>query len=184
MRTFIAVKPTDSLLDKLSAYCRDTLTPVCPGVRWVSKQNLHLTLRFLGEISPDSLDNLRESAQGAASQCAAFELYAERIGFFGSPRSPRVIWLGLKKSEELQRLASNLETALGKAGFGRADKPFQAHLTLARIKKPLGSAVDWRSLPPFNHPAPWPVTGIEIISSTLTPGGPIYETLDTLTLSR
>ena len=58
----------------------------------------------------------------AVSECAGFELYTERIGFFGSPRNPRVIWLGLKKSIELQRLAVALENSLDKAGFGRSDK--------------------------------------------------------------
>ena len=77
------------------------------------------------------------------------------VGHFGSQRRPRVLWLGLKESKELTSLAESVENALVERGFGRADKPFKAHLTLARMKKTSALAPDWKAVRE-NLPPPGP----------------------------
>ncbi|HUU29395.1 MAG TPA: RNA 2',3'-cyclic phosphodiesterase [archaeon] len=178
MRTFIAVEPPDSVRDeigRLTGRLKDHL----PGLRWSKPKNIHLTLRFLGEIDPALLETLKKGVEGAVSPLAPFSLTVEDIGFFGSRIWPRIVWLGLEGSDELAALAKAVENAAVETGFGKADKPFKAHLTLARIKDKLAHPPDWertRGTLPENWPA-WPVDEVQIIKSTLTPSGPIYETL-------
>ena len=178
MRTFIAIRLPDQLRSEIGRFT-EQLREYFPGLRWVKPENMHLTLRFLGEIDPGVLAELEGAVAGAAELFEPFELEVNTVGHFGSQRRPRVLWLGLKESKELTSLAESVENALVERGFGRADKPFKAHLTLARMKKTSALAPDWKAvrenLPP-TWPS-WPVQEVEIIESTLTPRGPIYETL-------
>jgi len=179
MRTFIAVEPPGSLREEIGRLTARHLESRLPGFRWVKPENIHLTLRFLGEIDPARLDSLTQAISGATAGFAPFELTVESLGFFGSQKRPRVIWLGLSASRQLTALAEEVESAVAGAGFGRADKPFKAHLTLARLKRPQAGAPDWESIRkglPSSWPE-WKVDRVEIIKSTLAPSGPIYETL-------
>ena len=179
MRTFIALEPPGMLrlaVGELSAALEGRLA----GMKWVKPNLVHLTLRFLGEIEPGRIGAVSEAVAEAAGKVAPFELGVTRIGHFGPERRPRVLWLGLCASRELSALAQRLETCLDSAGFGRADRPFRAHLTLARAgRKPPGPAPDWDALA-GSAPPQWPrwsVNQVSVIKSTLTPSGPLYETL-------
>ena len=178
MRTFIAIEPPDDLRTALGELCR-SVAEYFPGVRWAEPWNIHLTLRFLGEIDPADLDPLSTALEEAVAPTAPFELVPSKIGFFGSKLSPRVVWLGLEEQPQLKDLAGALENSLQQADFGRADKPFRGHLTLARIRRPLKRPPDWeiinQSLPEI-WPG-WKVTEVHIIKSTLTPQGPVYKIL-------
>ena len=178
MRTFIAIEPPDDLRTALGDFYRGVAEHF-PGVRWTDPGNIHLTLRFLGEIDPADLDPLSRALEEAVDPAAPFELVSSRVGFFGSRRSPRVVWLGLEEQPQLKDLARALENSLQQAGFGRADKSFRGHLTLARIRRPLRSPPDWEIINQ-SLTATWPdwkVTEVHIIKSTLTPQGPIYDIL-------
>ncbi len=180
MRTFIALEPPPELrsaLGELSATLKSRLA----GMRWVKPKLVHLTLRFLGEIEPGRIGVLDEAVAKAAGKVAPFELSVTEVGHFGSPRSPRVLWLGLRASSSLSSLVAGLDESLVSAGFGRADKPFRAHLTLARAGRKPGPPPDWdavsRAVP---HQWPnWSVGRVCVIKSTLTPRGPLYATLST-----
>lgn len=179
MRTFIAVEPPDTLRAEIGRLTARHFESQLPGFRWVKPENIHLTLRFLGEIDPSGLDDLTQAVSAAAAKFAPFDLTVESLGFFGSQKRPRVVWLSLSASPQLSALAAEVESAVAEAGFGRADKPFKAHLTLARMKRPPASPPDWeriRSALPSSWPE-WKVTRVEIIKSTLIPSGPIYQTL-------
>jgi RNA 2',3'-cyclic 3'-phosphodiesterase len=178
VRTFIAVEPPDVLRAAFGDFC-NAISGYFPGLRWINPKNIHLTLRFLGEIDPADLGTLKEAVEKSAAGTAPFELALSKAGFFGSKRNPRVIWLGLEEQPLLKNLARDLEDSLHQAGFGRADKPFRGHLTLARIKRPLREPPDWEAIN-RQLPAAWPewrVTRVQVIKSTLTPSGPIYEIL-------
>jgi len=179
MRIFIAVEPPGRLREEIGRLTARYFESRLPGFRWVKPENIHLTLRFLGEIDPAGLDGLTQAVCSAAARSTPFELAVESLGFFGSKQKPRVVWLGLGASPQLSALASEVEGAVAKAGFGRADKPFRAHLTLARTKRSPAGAPDWegiRSILPSSWPE-WKVRRVEIIKSTLTPSGPVYQTL-------
>ena len=179
MRTFIAVEPPDKLRKEIGHLSAALGEELLSGMRWVNPNNMHLTLRFLGEIDPGRLEELEKVVGKAAHAVPHFGLEVDLLGYFGPERSPRVIWLGLKECGGLGNLAASVEKGLISANFGRADKPFKAHLTLARLKGPLSRPPDWEKIRgglPSSWPA-WPVGEVRIIESTLTPSGPEYKTL-------
>jgi RNA 2',3'-cyclic 3'-phosphodiesterase len=180
MRTFIALElPPElrSAVGELSAALQSRL----PEMKWVKPNLVHLTLRFLGEIEPVRIDSLNEVVAAAAGEFAPFELSVTEVGHFGPAHSPRVLWMGLAPNGNLSSLAAALEMSFESAGFGRADKPFRAHLTLARTGRKPGPPPDWEAVArdcSFQWPH-WSVGRVCVIRSTLTPRGPIYKTLST-----
>ncbi len=178
MRTFIALEPPPGLrsaVGELSAALEGRLA----GMKWVKPNLVHLTLRFLGEIEPGRIGAVSTAVAEAAGKVAPFELCVTGIGHFGPERHPRVLWLGLAASRELSSLAERVEECLDSAGFGRADKPLRAHLTLARAGRKPGPAPDWDAVAGAAPPRwpRWSAGRVSVIRSTLTPRGPLYETL-------
>ena len=136
-RTFLALELPDTIKTVLRRRI-ERLAHALPDVRFVDVAGLHLTLAFLGELDNAQLAAVTDAAEETASAHAPFTLRLARLGTFGSPRSPRVIWVGLAgEVAQLGALQSSLAEALAARGFPREARPFAPHLTLARIKKPL-----------------------------------------------
>ncbi len=109
-----------------------------PHIRWVDPAGIHLTLAFLGELDADQLAQAMQATEAASRQIKPFSYRLTRLGTFGSPRQPRVIWMGIDEpSGTLPRLHSILNQDLARRGFTLDSRPFSPHLTLARIKAPL-----------------------------------------------
>ncbi len=109
-------------------------------IAWTAERNLHLTLKFLGEIRPDQVDVLGALLADAAEGVPSFDLDVAGAGVFPSPRAPRVLWVGIREPLELVgKLQQNIETALFRSGFPREDRPFHPHVTAGRVKGPLPS---------------------------------------------
>jgi len=149
-------------------------------VKWVRPASMHLTLRFLGNIFPDQVPAVAEALREAASGFAPVDIEVEGAGAFPSEERPRVFWLGLKRGgPELAAIAERLNAALTARGFGPADKPFAAHLTLGRVKSPrnLGRArkvLESEARRSFG----WYTVGrIILFESELSPGGAKYTEL-------
>lgn len=136
MSWFFAVRPDDAtcaaILDACAAFRREhrAIEPL----RWTSRRKLHYTLRFLGHVDPDRLDELSAVGRAAAAQAAPFELAIERVGAFPSEARAKVVWLGAGEGREpLTRLAALLEEGVSALGFPRDEHPvFTPHLTIAR----------------------------------------------------
>lgn len=104
-------------------------------VSWTPGQNLHVTLKFLGETSPDRIDRIAALLAEAAEDVPVFEFVVEGAGGFPSLRAPRVIWVGIRESLELVgKLHENMEKALSGAGFPREGRPFHPHITVGRAR--------------------------------------------------
>lgn len=104
---------------------------------WSREQNLHLTLKFLGEIRQTSAAELSNAASRAVAGLAPFSLRLEHTGVFPNHRAPRVLWIGISDlSGKLAELHARLEHEAAKAGFAKEARRFQPHLTLARLRKP------------------------------------------------
>jgi len=147
------------------------------GVSWVRPDNLHYTMRFIGDVGEDGARRIAEAAREAATGRAAFDAELGGLGAFPNPRRARVIWLGMTEgAEPLTALALALEEGLRKRGFEKADKPFSAHLTLGRVRVP---DRDWTE-PLATAPAPGPgttrfrVDRLCVVESQLSPKGSIY----------
>lgn len=140
------------------------------GARWVPADNLHITLAFLGETL--LVEDVAAAVTQAAAWCRPFPLTLSGTGAFPSARRARVVWLGLSGDTDALRAAAR-ETwrALEPHGFTPEDRPFSAHLTIARLKEP--GRVD---LPPFD-PVAVPVEAITLFRSRLGRPAPAYERL-------
>lgn len=127
-RLFVGIELPDDIRDLL-----DDLRAPLPGVRWIENDNLHLTLRFIGDI-----DNrqARELADFLGSiEIQAFEMHLEGLGTFGS-KEPRTLWAGVSAAAELEALARASERAARAAGLKPETRNFKPHVTIARLNKP------------------------------------------------
>lgn len=133
-RIFIAV-PLGPSLQEAAQRVRLIVEREAHRFRWVASHNLHLTLRFLGEITDAQVDRAVEAARDAAKGSAPFSVTLEGVGGFPSLRSPRVLWVGVTAgAEQLTALAGLLDVALRARHFPRDDRPFHPHLTVARAR--------------------------------------------------
>jgi 2'-5' RNA ligase len=136
-RTFIALELNEALQSHLAGVIRQ-VARLLPRVRWVDPSGIHLTLAFLGELDDAQLERAIEAATLAARQVQPFTYSLTRLDIFGSPRQPRVVWMGIEESSgSLARLHSILQQELARSGFETDTRPFSPHLTLARVKAPL-----------------------------------------------
>ena len=140
MRLFFAVALTDSIREKLRAL-QTSLKEQAPNapVGWTAPDNIHLTLRFLGETDEKLLPELTEAARAIAANTPRFELALEHVGTFGGRAAPRVVWLGVREDQgfgRLRAIAEGLEKAAQKLGFEPEERPFAAHATLGRVRDP------------------------------------------------
>ena len=136
-RTFIALELNEALQSHLAGVIRQ-VAQLLPRVRWVDPSGIHLTLAFLGELDDAQLERAIQVAPLAARQVQPFTYRLTRLDIFGSPRQPRVVWMGIEESSgSLARLHSLLQHELTRSGFETDTRPFSPHLTLARIKAPL-----------------------------------------------
>lgn len=134
IRAFIAIDmPTDiqKKLDEISNHLQK-ISHVS-AVRWVPARNIHLTLKFLGEVSPTNLELLTKILASEAIKHHTFELSVGGLGAFPAVRRPRVIWVGIEAPQDLTALQHSIETETIRLGYAAEDRAFTPHLTLARI---------------------------------------------------
>jgi 2'-5' RNA ligase len=141
IRTFIALElppAVTSLLHKV----QQELKRLKIRARWVRPENIHLTLKFLGDINPDHIDKIGAAMAGAAIEFPPVTLTVREIGVFPGIKRPRVIWMGLGGDiRSLLALQGRLEQELAEAEFPKDKRSFKAHLTLGRIKQSVNPAV-------------------------------------------
>lgn len=196
MRTFVAILFPADLLRSIQQYNQSLCAnlerqQLAQTVRFVNAQNIHLTLRFLGESNPQQIESLKLDLQHLAQKHQPFALQLQGLGCFPNMRKPSVLWTALHGDlEQLQALQQEVETLSQKAGFVAEKRAFQPHVTLARVERSASSAEvhrlgSWVEQVRHSHLAKdWsaslPIAQIALVHSTLTPGGSIYKTLATL----
>ena len=138
VRAFVAILLPDTVraalgveIERLRAFGRN--------VSWVAPDNLHVTLKFLGNVEPARLDDAVSALTVAAAVVAPFELAIVGLGAFPSPTRPRVLWAGLADGAgAAAKLARSVDSALAGHGFPPEDRPFAGHITLGRVREPRG----------------------------------------------
>ncbi len=108
------------------------------GIKWVEPRGMHLTLKFLGEVEESLLPELEHPLAGACDGIASFTMQIHGTGVFPNPKRPRIYWAGLEAPPALLVLQKNVDREMQRLGFERDDHPFRPHLTIARIKDPIG----------------------------------------------
>ncbi len=136
-RTFIALEMNEDVQSHLAGVIRQ-VAQALPRLNWVNPEGIHLTLAFLGELDDVRLEQAMQAAETAARQIKPFSYRLTRVNSFGSPRQPRVVWVGIEeKSGSLSLLHNILKRELEQRGFETEQRPFSPHFTLARVKNPL-----------------------------------------------
>ncbi len=177
MRIFIAVELPDEVKKNIVELVSE-LKEVGSGVKWVEEKNLHITLKFLGWVEDRKVDHVVELATKAAGGTGSFKAKFEGTGTFPSGKNPRVVWVGMGEGgEKLKKLADSLEESLSNAGYRSEEKEFSSHVTIGRVKEKKGVEKLKEKMADFKDPkfGEAIIDHIDIMKSTLTPKGPIYE---------
>lgn len=142
-------------------------------VSWVKRENLHVTLRFLGEVSPEQVEELHLAAEAAWEGCEPFPLELDLLGAFPRPERPRVIWAGCSAPpREIRELYARLERELQSLSFPPEGKPYTPHVTLGRVKDEVRTAGSLGRVEPFRFVTE--ASGLTLMESRLDPAGAIY----------
>jgi 2'-5' RNA ligase len=134
IRAFIAIdlpKEIQECLEIIASQLKNQVGDV--PVRWVNPLNIHLTLKFLGEVSLNNLEVLKESIRGEAVQHPPMHFSVGRVGAFPKIRNPRVIWIGVEAPLEMIALQRGIDMQTARIGYAPDDRPFSPHLTLGRV---------------------------------------------------
>jgi RNA 2',3'-cyclic 3'-phosphodiesterase len=185
IRAFVAVHLPADVRELLAATARE-LRGATIAVKWVERDNLHMTLAFLGAVPPGTADVAGAALERAAGTFAPFAARIEGIGAFPNLRRPRVIWAGVAAGgPELARLASSVGEELRAGGVHFDDKPFSPHVTLGRVREgvtPPGEMLR-RMESARLATEPFRVEDVHLMKSQLTPAGPIYHSLRVVRLA-
>ncbi len=142
IRCFLAVDlslEAARVLSEAQVALRDASERAGLRVRWIPPQNLHVTLRFLGQLTEPMIRSIQDALAPIAERHPPFEMRLGKLGAFPDIERPRVIWLGVKTPEdELRKLHDDIAAVLDEIGFESERRPFHSHLTLGRIKKGSG----------------------------------------------
>ena len=182
MRLFVALEMPLAARNNLAALIA-SLRAITREPRWVRTENLHLTLKFLGEVAEDRLAAVETALAGIRSQ-QAVTLEVRGLGFFPNEKNPRVFWAGIEASSNLRMLAGDIESAMEKCGMAREKREFSPHLTLARLERSLPEALR-RAVADNAHREFGSLrTGeFHLMQSKLKPSGAEYTTLSTFAFS-
>ena len=129
MRLFIALDIDEAIRERLTRFL-DGVREFAPDARWVRPESLHVTLKFIGEKPTQTVEQIKQALAVAKSQ--PIEIHFRGYGFFPTPKSARVFWVGIEAGPQLAILATAVDEATSKLGIPREDRLFSPHLTLAR----------------------------------------------------
>jgi len=183
LRAFIAIELPSELQKAISRSIGQLQKAAgSSSVRWVMAENVHLTLKFLGEVSPSNVDLIQQMLSAEAGQHPRFQIEVGRLGAFPNNRRPRVVWVGVEAPPELATLQRGVESAAAKLGYPPEERPFSPHLTVGRVREN-ASASELTALAAgleglhIGTLGSVPVEAIHLFKSELLPGGAVYSRL-------
>ena len=138
MRIFLAINPPAEVRRRVW----DAATPlreIAPDIAWIPEPKIHLTLKFIGETDEERIAPLSDAMKEVARTHAAPAVQLATVGAFPNFRRPRVIWMGIEPEPRLELLHHDVELACDKLGHELEGRPYRPHLTLARVRRPLGA---------------------------------------------
>ncbi len=179
IRTFIGIPLPEEIRERLRNVVGE-LKEIGTKVVWTRLENLHLTLKFLGDTSLEQLDKVKRSLGEAAEQTVPFKVSLKGVGGFPNEKKPRILWVGVDEGEaELKKLFYLLEREVALLGLKEEKNEFVPHLTLGRIKFPkTNSALEEKIVHEKERLfGRWTISQFNLYQSTLTPEGPVYQVL-------
>ncbi|MEX2225886.1 MAG: RNA 2',3'-cyclic phosphodiesterase [Dehalococcoidia bacterium] len=189
LRLFVAIELPDATKSQLTATAEALKhSGIDAGLRWVRPEGVHITLKFLGAVDAQRVEAISTALRIGLQDAPPFDLRPDTIGSFGGRRNLRVVWVGVGgDTAALTALAAAVERALVPLGFATEQRPFNAHLTLARVQDDTPASERERiamglarvPVPPFTM---FHVQHISLMQSTLGRGGAVYQALNTFAL--
>ena len=177
IRLFVALELPEAVRTRLSL-----LQGGVPGARWATDEQLHLTLRFIGEVDDNVAHDIDDALAGI--RAPAFTLELAGVGEFGG-KNPRALWAGVRPNEALLHLQKKVETAIQRLGLPAEERKFSAHVTLARLKAaPREKIVQFLTHYALFASGPFDVKQFVLFSSHLGSGGSVYHAERTYPLTR
>jgi 2'-5' RNA ligase len=170
-RLFVAIRPPPVIRALLLAVMGGV-----SGARWQSDEQLHLTLRFIGEVDRHRADDIH-AALGAVHQ-PPFEIAVNGIGAFERRGQPGALWAGVAPAEPLKALHKKVDTALGKVGVAPDERAFLPHITLARLNRSSGPVGHFLECSGGLGSPPFTTVDFALFESTLTPEGAAYSIVE------
>jgi 2'-5' RNA ligase len=186
IRSFIAVELPDEVLSAVSRV-QGHLKSYGFRTKWVRPANIHITLKFLGDIDAGIVDAIANAMVSAAEGCAPISLSAKGIGVFPNTKRPRVLWVGLTGEVNLLiDLQRKLDDWLSDIGFAKERRSFKGHLTLGRFKARVNSREIMRALREFEdfETPSFMARELTLFKSELRPSGAVYSKLEGISLER
>jgi len=179
MRLFVAGNLPPAIRDAIRADA-EPLRQAAPAVKWVAASALHITLKFLGERDEQSIGDLTRALEHVGQQHAPMRIRFTEAGAFPNFRRPRVVWVGMTCQDALRALARDIDGALAPMGIAPESRPFQAHLTLGRVRGEMTSS-EATALADvartFRPSGGFALQTVDLMRSELGPGGSRYSVM-------
>jgi len=167
-RLFVALPLPEDVTDRLAR-----MGGGLANTRWVAPANMHLTLRFIGEVEGHVFRDVDTALSGIAAP--TFEMALAGLGTFGNGKKVNALWVGVDAPEQLTDLQHKVEKAVQRAGLPGEGRKFRPHVTIARVKGPPGNKLgDFLRAHSLFRCAPFHVDRFQLVSSQRTPKGPVY----------
>ncbi|MCL2689809.1 MAG: RNA 2',3'-cyclic phosphodiesterase [Chitinispirillia bacterium] len=168
IRLFIAIDIPENICEDIG-----DIYEAIPGARWTPENQLHLTLRFIGDVSEDIAQTIDNSLKTV--KFAPFTMQLQSVGFFPPRKEPRILWCGIAKNDILIRLQKHVERAVIAAGLPNADRKFHPHITVARLNgSPPQKLAGFMSANSLFKTKPFLVSKFILYSSVLKREGPLH----------
>ncbi len=188
IRSFIAIELSGEVKEEISRFQEGLKKADLPNVKWVDPDGIHLTLKFLGYTTADTIPAIITAIEEAAAGIPPFQLTVGGLGVFPGPERARVAWVGMAgDTDTLGRFKQRLDSSLAALGFTAEKRVFTPHLTLARVRE-LATPGERQKLAgliasaDFAASRPVSVDNIYLIRSLLTPKGAVYSRIGTVVL--
>ncbi len=184
IRCFLAIEYPKVILDRINQISREMQRVFPPGcVRWAAEKNLHLTVKFFGEITETQLNDLRMNLHPVCAGTPSITMHIKGKGVFPNLRSPKIIWVGAEESLPLRTLVQQCEEVCARVGIPTEERPFKPHLTIGRTHRDI-SETNARMIGEYFRTSPAPEFGefsadhVILFRSELHPTGPVYSPLE------
>lgn len=185
IRSFLAIEIDNDLIPKI-ANVQNSFKKTNTNIKYVSTENMHLTLKFFGNIEEEMVEDISLIIQKVISNYSSFDLAIENCGSFPNENNIKVLWLGIANSEnnKIANLQKDLDKEFKKLGF-KKEKNFISHLTIGRVKNSKNKAEIKNKIAKFKDIkiGKMTVNKISLKKSTLTSNGPIYEDINVFNLN-
>lgn len=183
MRIFIGIKLDKNVQDDIAKFLKP-FRKISSPIKWAKPANIHITLKFIGEISAEKYARIEQDLSTATFNTGPFDLTLAGCGKFGKKESLNILWIGIAPKPELEEIFNKIEDTLEKSGIEKDTRKFKPHITVGRNKKifnfkSLFKIIEDKKDLPISQLT---VGGFQVFKSQLTPDGPIYTILKEIPL--